>query len=120
VGFHYRWDEKTQMFIHLSGVLILTPEGRVARYLYGVEYQPKDLKLGLIEASHNKIGSAIDAVLLFCYHYDPTTGKYGATVVNLLKAAGGLTLFGLGAILVLLWRRNLAEDRRALQLELRR
>jgi len=118
VGFHYRWDERTKMFVHLSGIMILTPEGKVARYLYGVEYQPKDLKLSLIEASHNKIGSAVDAVLLFCYHYDPTAGKYGAAVMNLLRAAGVLTLCALGGTLALLWRRNLREDRRALEREL--
>jgi protein SCO1 len=119
VGFHYRWDERTKMFIHLSGIMILTPEGRLARYLYGVEYQPKDLKLSLIEASHDKIGSAVDAVLLFCYHYDPTAGKYGAAVMNLLRAAGVFTLCALGGTLAFLWRRNLQQDRRTLQRELR-
>jgi protein SCO1/2 len=119
VGFHYRWDEQTKMFIHLSGIMILTPEGKMARYLYGVEYQPKDLKLSLIEASHDKIGSAVDEVLLFCYHYDPTTGKYGAAVMNLLRAAGVLTLCVGGGTLAFLWRRNLQEDRRALEDELR-
>jgi protein SCO1 len=114
VGFHYRWDEKTQMFIHLSGIMILTPEGKMARYFYGVEYEPKDLKLGLIEASHDKIGSAVDSVLLFCFHYDPTTGKYGAVVMNLVRAAGALTLLVLGSALAILWRKNLAEDRRVL------
>jgi protein SCO1 len=114
-GFHYRWDEKTQMFIHLSGIMILTPEGKMARYFYGVEYEPKDLKLGLIEASHNKIGSAVDSVLLFCFHYDPATGKYGATVMNLLRAAAALTLLILSTALTILWRRNLLEDRRSLQ-----
>jgi protein SCO1 len=118
VGFHYRWDERTKMFLHLSGIMILTPEGNISRYLYGVEYQPKDLKLSLIEASHNKIGSAVDEVLLFCYHYDPTTGKYGAAVMNLLRGAGVLTLCALGGTLTLLWRRSLREDRRTLHREL--
>jgi protein SCO1 len=115
VGFHYRWDEKTQMFIHLSGIMIVTPEGKMARYFYGVEYEPKDLKLGLVEASHNKIGSAVDSVLLFCFHYDPSVGKYGAAVTNLLRAAAVLTLLILGIALTILWRKNLLEDRRSLQ-----
>ena len=71
VGFHYRYDEKSKLFLHASGIMVLTPEGRVARYFYGVEYAPKDLKLGLIEASANRIGSPVDQILLLCYHYDP-------------------------------------------------
>ncbi|HLH45110.1 MAG TPA: SCO family protein [Bryobacteraceae bacterium] len=120
VGFRYRWDERSKMFLHLSGIMILTPEGRVARYLYGVEYEPKDLKLSLIEASHEKIGSAADEALLFCYHYDPATGKYGAAVMNLLRATGFFTLCALGGTLTFLWRRNLREDRTALKREWQR
>jgi protein SCO1/2 len=119
VGFHYRWDEKSKTFFHQSGIMVLTPEGKVARYLYGVEYQPKDLKLSLVEASHNKIGSLTDEVLLFCYHYDPATGKYGAAVINLMRGGAALTLLVLGTALTLMWRRNLAEDRRALEGEMR-
>ena len=111
IGFHYTWDAKNKMFVHASGVMILTPEGRIARYLYGVEYQPKDLKLGLVEASHNRIGSPADQILLFCYHYDPSTGKYGLVVMDLLRIAGVLALV-LGAIaLIFLWRRDLREHR---------
>ncbi len=115
VGFHYQWDQSTKMFIHASGVMVLTPEGKVARYFYGVEYQPKDLKLGLIEASHRTIGSPVDAVLLFCYHYDPSMGKYSAAVFNLLRAAAALVLVILATALTLLWRRDLAADRRVLK-----
>lgn len=111
IGFHYRWDPTTQMFVHASGVMIVTPQGRVARYFYGVEYEPKDLKLGLIEASNNRIGSPVDQILLFCYHYDPTTGKYGATVLNLLRFAAGLVLAFLTIALFLLWRRDVRRDR---------
>jgi protein SCO1 len=111
IGFHYRWDPKNKMFVHASGVMLLTPEGRVARYLYGVDYEPKDLKLGLIEASHNRIGSPVDAVLLFCYHYDPTTGKYGAAVINLLRLAAALTLVLLGSAMFFLWRRDIRYHR---------
>ena len=105
-GFHYRWDAATNMYIHGSGIMIATPEGKVARYFYGVEYEPKDLKLGLIESSHDTIGSPVDQILLFCYHYDPTTGKYGAAVLNLLRAAALLTLLALGSGILWLSRRE--------------
>lgn len=114
IGFHYRWDPKTKMFVHASGIMAITPEGKVARYFYGVEYEPKDLKLGLIEASHNRIGSPVDQILLFCYHYDPITGKYGAVVINMLRGAAGLALGILVIALILLWRRDLREDRKIL------
>jgi protein SCO1/2 len=111
IGFHYRWDPATKMFIHASGIMLLTPEGRVARYLYGVEYEPKDLKLGLIESSHNRIGSPIDEVLLLCYHYDPKTGKYGAVVMNMLRFAAAIVLVLLGILMFFFWRRDLREHR---------
>lgn len=107
IGFHYRWDPVHKIFIHASGVMLLTPEGRVARYLYGVEYEPKDLKLGLIESSHNRIGSPVDQILLFCYHYDPKTGKYGAVVINMLKGAAILLLVLMGIGMFFLWRQDL-------------
>ncbi len=106
VGFHYRWDPKTQMFIHGSGIMVATPEGELSRYFYGVDYQPKDLKLGLIESSHNTIGSPVDQVLLFCYHYDPNTGKYGAVVLNVLRGAAALLLVVMGTAFLLFWRRE--------------
>jgi protein SCO1/2 len=99
------------MFIHASGVMIATPEGRVARYLYGVEYEPKDLKFSLVEASHNRIGSAVDKILLFCYHYDPKTGKYGAVVLSSLKIGGILILLIMGAGLFFLWRGDLRKHK---------
>ena len=111
IGFHYRWDPAHKMFIHASGIILLTPEGRIARYLYGVEYEPKDLKLGLVESSHNRIGSAADQILLLCYHYDPKTGKYGATVINLLRGSAVLTLIGMALAAFLLWRRDLRQYR---------
>ncbi len=112
VGFHYRWDESTEMFVHASGVMLITPEGRIARYLYGVEYEPKDLKLGLIEAAHRRIGSPVDQVLLFCYHYDPRTGKYGATVINLMRGAAVLTLILLISGMAFYWRHDLRTYRK--------
>jgi protein SCO1 len=111
IGFHYRWDPQHNMFIHASGIMLLTPEGRVARYLYGVEYEPKDLKLGLVESSHNRITSPVDQILLLCYHYDPKTGKYAATVINLLRGAAVLTLIVMACGAFLLWRRDLREYR---------
>ena len=112
LGFHYHWDAEHNMFVHASGIMVLTPEGKIARYFYGVEYEPKDLKLGLMEASHDRIGSPVDQILLFCSHYDPTTGKYTADVVNLLQAAAGVTLALLIGGLVFLWRRDLRSRNR--------
>jgi len=92
IGFHYRYDAKLKIFVHGSAVMILTPDGKISRYFYGVEYEPKDLKLGLVEASNGKIGSLADQILLFCYHYDPTTAKYTTTVLAILRMAAVLTL----------------------------
>jgi protein SCO1/2 len=111
IGFHYRYDPVHQMFVHASGVMVLTPDGHLARYLYGVDYEPKDLKLSLIEASHDRIGSPVDQVLLFCYHYDPKTGKYGAVVINLLRGAAVLMIGILAIAGWYLWRRDLREHR---------
>jgi protein SCO1/2 len=96
IGFHYRYDPELKIFVHASGVVILTPDGKIARYLYGVEFEPKDLKLGLIEASQGRVGSLADQILLFCYHYDPTTAKYTPTVLVTLRIAGILTLLLMG------------------------
>ena len=117
VGFHYRYDPPTKLFLHASGVMVLTPRQRIARYFYGVEYEPKDLKLGLIEGSGNRIGSRVDQILLFCYHYDPTQGKYSAAVLNLIQAGGALTLLALAGGLAWLWRNDLR--RRGPRLEAR-
>jgi protein SCO1/2 len=112
VGFHYKYDPKTEQFAHASGIMILTPEGRVSRYFYGVEYSPRDIRLGLVEASKNQIGSPVDAVLLFCYHYDPATGKYGAVAMNLLRAsAAGFALIG-GLFLLIAIRRDVRQGQR--------
>jgi len=109
VGFRYTWDEQSKQFAHASGIMVLTHEGTLARYFYGIEYPPKDVRLGLVEASANRIGSPVDALMLYCYHYDPATGKYGAVVMNIVKVAGVLTI-GLiaGLILVLRKRGNAA------------
>jgi len=106
VGFHYKYDQKSDQFAHASGIMILTPEGRLSRYFYGVEYAPRDVRLGLVEASQNKIGTPVDQILLFCFHYDPATGKYGAVAMNLVRFAGaGFVLIG-GAWLLIAFRRE--------------
>ena len=111
-GFHYKWDEKTNQFAHASAIMLLTPEGKLARYFYGIEYPPRDVRLGLVEASENKIGSPVDTLMLYCYHYDPATGKYGAVVMNIMKVAGVITV-GLivGMLLVLRKRWPYAEGK---------
>jgi protein SCO1 len=100
VGFRYVYDEKSDQFAHAAGILILTPTGRISRYFYDVHYPGRDLRLGLIEASQNKIGSPIDQVLLFCFHYDPSAGKYSAAVLNLVRAGGLLTMLGIASLFV--------------------
>ncbi len=106
VGFRYHFDEATNQFAHSSAIMIATPEGKLARYFYGVEYSPKDLRLGLVEASQNKIGSPVDQLLLFCYHYDPATGTYGARVMRAIRVGGIATLFGMVALFFAMRRRN--------------
>ncbi len=92
VGFRYQYDAKRDEFAHASGIVVLTPGGNVSRYFYDVKYSPRDVRLGLVEASHNRIGSPVDQVLLFCFHYDPAEGKYGAAVMRLVRVGGLVTL----------------------------
>ncbi|MCG8606322.1 SCO family protein [bacterium] len=106
VGFRYEYDEQSKQFVHASGIMVLTPEGTLSRYFYGVEYSPRDLRLGLIEASENKIGSAVDKVLLYCYHYDPSTGKYGLVIMNVIRVLGSATVLLLGTFMVIMFRRD--------------
>jgi protein SCO1/2 len=103
-GFQYNYDPKTDQFAHATAIMVLTPEGRIAQYYYGVEYAPKDLRLGLIQAAGNKIGTLVDQVLLYCYHYNPATGKYGAIISRVLQLAAAATILILGAFIVLLIR----------------
>jgi protein SCO1 len=111
VGFRYAYDPKTKQFAHASAIMVVTPSGRLSRYFYGIEYAPRDVRLGLVEASQNKIGSPVDQILLYCFHYDPHTGKYSAVVMNIVRLAGALTVLILGALLVWLWRRDLSGSR---------
>jgi protein SCO1 len=104
VGFQYQYDPKINQFAHATAIMVLTPQGRISRYFYGVEFPPKDLRMGLVEASRGKIGNVVDQVLLYCYHYDPETGKYGAMVTNILRLAAAATILILGTFLFILWR----------------
>jgi protein SCO1 len=103
-GFQYQYDPKTGQFAHATAIMVLTPEGKIAQYYYGVEYAPKDLRLGLIQASENKIGTLADQVLLYCYHYDPNTGKYGAIISRVLQLSALATVLGLGTLMIVLIR----------------
>ncbi len=107
VGFRYAWDPKIQQYAHASGIMVVTPDGKLSHYLYGIEYTPKDLRLALVESSQGRLGNVVDQVALYCYHYDPATGKYGAVVTNMLRLGGALTLLILGGYLAVAWRREL-------------
>jgi protein SCO1/2 len=109
-GFTYRWDERTGQFAHVSGILTVTPDGRLSRYFYGVEYSPKELRLALVESGEGRIGSAIDELLLYCFHYNPESGRYGLVVMNLVRLGGVLTVVGMAGYIVLM---RLREPRRA-------
>ena len=115
VGFQYQYDAKSNQYAHATAIMVLTPQGRISRYFYGVDFPPKDLRMGLVEASQGKIGNAVDAVLLYCYHYDPQTGKYGAMVANILRLTAAATILLLGGLLFILWRLDLSVSRRVPQ-----
>jgi protein SCO1/2 len=105
-GFSYQWDETTGQFAHVSGLLTLTPDGRLARYFYGVEYSPKELRLALVESGQGRIGSAVEELLLYCFNYDPATGRYGWAVMTLVRAGGLLTVAAVLVFVVLMRRRE--------------
>jgi protein SCO1 len=109
VGFQYVYDKEKDQFAHAAGIVILTPEGKVSRYFFGIEYPPRDLRLGLVEASGNKIGGLVDQVLLYCFHYDPTVGRYSAVTLNLVRGVSALFAVGLVLFIVLLRRRETAQ-----------
>ncbi len=106
VGYRYVYDTATSQYAHPTGIIVLTSQGQVARYLYGIDYPPKDLKFALVEASGNKVGSAVDKILLLCYHYDAATGKYGFVVLNAIRIGGVLTLLILGGVIAFYLRRE--------------
>jgi len=105
-GFAYRWEERAQQYAHVSGVLVVTPEGQLSRYFYGVEYSPRDLRLALVESSNGTIGSAVDELFLYCFHYDPEAGQYGPMVMNLMRLGGAVTLALVGGFMLVMWRRD--------------
>jgi protein SCO1/2 len=109
VGFSYFWDEKSQQFAHAGGVMITTPEGKLSRYLYGIDYAPKDIKFAVMDSAQNKIGNAAEQLMLYCYHYDPATGKYGLSILKVIRLGGIATLIGLGTMFFVFWRRNKAK-----------
>ncbi len=110
VGFRFKWDETTSQFAHASGIFVTTPEGKLARYFYGIEYRPRDMRLALVEASQNHIGTPADKLMLYCYHYDPATGKYGAVVMNIMKVAGVITIGLIVGMLLILRKRGLQNQ----------
>jgi protein SCO1/2 len=105
-GFRYRWDEPSHQFVHAVGIMVATPEGKLSRYFYGIQYSPPDLRMALVEAAQHRIGSPVDYVLLFCFHWDATQGKYTLAIVNLLKVAGCLTVLLLAGLLFMLTRND--------------
>jgi protein SCO1/2 len=110
VGFRYRYDPATDQFAHASGIMLATSQGKLARYFYGIDYAPRDLKLGLIETSENKIGTPVDKLVLYCYHYDPAAGKYGPVVMNIIRVGGAATVIGFVAMLLWMRRRTAARQ----------
>jgi protein SCO1/2 len=102
VGFRFLWDPAKKQYAHASGIMVLTPEGKVSRYFYGIEYAPRDLRLGLVDASQGRIGSLADQIILYCYHYDPDSGTYGLVVMNVLRIFGLLTITTLVALILFL------------------
>ncbi len=114
VGFHFRWDPRTQQFAHATGIMLLTPEGRISRYYYGTQYFASDLRLGLIEASKNEIGTLADQIVLYCYHYDPRTGRYGVIVFRVMQISGGLTLALVAGFIIFFVRTDPNRARRSL------
>jgi protein SCO1/2 len=105
-GFSYEYDDATHQFAHTTAIMVLTPQGKIAQYYYGIDYPPKDLRLALVDASQRKIGNVVDELLLYCYHYDPAKGKYSATILRILRLAGVTTLLCLGSLVFVMIRRG--------------
>lgn len=105
-GFEFEYDAKSNQFAHTTAIMVLTPQGKIAQYYYGIDYPPKDLRLALVDASQEKIGNVVDELLLYCYHYDPEKGKYSATIMRILRLAGVATLLCLGTLFIVLFRRG--------------
>jgi protein SCO1/2 len=110
VGFQFAWDDQIRQFAHAAGLVVLTPDGRVSKYIYGLEYSPRDLRLALVEASERKIGNPVDTILLYCYHYDPATGKYGLVAMRTVQGAGLLLIAAMVTFWIVMWRRTKLPD----------
>lgn len=106
VGFTYQFDEATNQFAHAGGITLITPDGKISKYFYGIDYAPKDLKLGLIDSAEGKIGNAVEKLYLYCFHYDPSTGKYGLAILKVLRLMAIATVLGLGGMIFVFWRRG--------------
>jgi protein SCO1/2 len=111
-GFRYVWDAGLKQFAHPTGIIVMTPDGRVATYLFGIEYGPRDLRLALVEASEGRIRSVADSFLLYCYHYDPMTGRYGLVVMRAIRLAGAVTVVSLGLFVGIMLRRERVSSTR--------
>jgi protein SCO1 len=112
IGFSYRFDERSQQYVHPSGIVVATPKGRISRYLYGIHYNPQDLRLAMVEASENKIGTLADHLLLFCYKYDPAQGKYGFVIMSVVRGLSGLTVTALGGYIWMMLRQERRKRKR--------
>ncbi len=110
-GFRYSYDKERDQFAHAAGMMVLTPGGRISRYLFGIDFAPRDVRLALIESAEGKIGNLADQILLYCFHYDPVYGRYSAMTMNILRLAAAATVLGLGLLIVLLKRRDRPEPR---------
>jgi protein SCO1 len=106
LGFRYAYDPDSKQFAHASAIMLLTPEGKISRYFYGIQFASRDLRLGLVEASEGKIGTPVDQVLLFCYHYDPSTGKYGLLISRLIQTAGAVTVLAIATLILVLYKKE--------------
>jgi len=105
-GFSFKWDEKTEQFAHAGGIMVVTPDGRMSRYFYGIDYAPKDLKFGIMDSANEKIGNPAERLLLYCYHYDPATGTYGFAIMRMVRIGGALTILGMAAMGFVFWRKG--------------
>ena len=113
VGFKYAWDEQTSQYAHAAGVIVVTPQGRVSKYFFGVEYAPRDLRFGVMQAAEQRIGTPVDQLLLYCYHYDPTTGQYGLIVMRAVQIGGVVLMLAMAAFWIAMWRLDRREARLA-------
>lgn len=109
-GFKYEWDEKSNQFAHGSAIMLATPDGKLSRYFYGIDYAPRDVKLGIMESADSKVGSVADELMLYCFHYDPASGKYGFQILSVLRLTAIATLLGMGMMGFVFWRRNKSRN----------